>query len=120
MDDDNNICFQMGVICWWVFTGLPEKLKLAVANLQETGFNQQDDILDELAQKLVEVRKIPRPIGELEAFPVRLAAARPVIAAVRKYIEGLKDGAFKTELALVLAAISAFELCAAETDDFFA
>jgi hypothetical protein len=120
MDDNKNIGFQMCVTCMWVFTGLPNRLKPAVANLQETSFNPQNGILDELAQKLVEIRKIPRPKGELEAFPVRLAAARPVIAEVRQYIEGLKDGAFKTELAPVLAAISAFELCAAETDDFFA
>jgi hypothetical protein len=116
----NNIKSQMVFTCQWVFTRLPDKLKPAVANLHETGFNPQNGILDELAQKLVEVRKIPRPKGELEAFPVRLAAARPVIAEVREYIEGLTDGAFKTELAPVLAAISAFELSAAEADEFFA
>ena len=112
--------YQIATTCLWAFKEPPKPCEPTVANLPNDGFNPQESILGALAQELADVRKLPIPKGERQAFPVRLAAARLVIAKVLARIKGLNDGAFKTELAPVLAAISAFELSAAEADEFFA
>lgn len=112
--------YQIATTCLWAFKEPPKPCEPTVANLPNDGFNPQESILVALAQELADVRKLPMPKGELEAFPLRLAAARLVIAKVRAQIEGLKDVAFKLELAPVLAAISAFEQSAAEADEYFA
>ena len=111
---------QLATTCLWAFNEPPKPCEPTVTSPTNDGFNPQESILLALAQELSDVRKLPIPKGERQAFPVRLAAARLVIAKVRAHIEGLNDGAFKTELAPVLAAISAFELSAAEADEFFA
>ena len=112
--------WEIGTTCLWAFNEPLKSHEPTVTSPTNDGFNPQEAIFVTLAQKLVDVRDIPMPKRERQALPLRLAAVRPVIAEVRAHIEGLKDVAFKTELAPVLAAISAFELSAAEADEFFA